>query len=379
MKIKMSPNRKLMIFCIVMVFFALLSGRFRPSDEKQAASIGASSEKGVSRPITGNNVAKQFGTALADAVERVMPSVVVVRTEGIQIQYQRDFFGFTYRIPKRLAGQGSGVIIDKQGYVLTGYHVVKGARQVEVVLNDETKLPARVVGTDAITDVAVLKIDSDLEFEAIEIGDSDAVRVGELAIAIGSPFSLQSSVTVGFVSHKGRRVDILPYEDFIQTDAAINPGNSGGPLVDVDGKLIGINSAIKTSDDGKGNVGIAFAIPVNLAMTVGRSLQENGYHEWPWVGASFGEMDPQVRKQYFDGAGVPIVEVWRDTPAAQANLLPGDVILEVEGKEVVSEYDIYRAIYSHQVGEVLRFTIWREEQKFEVELGLKALPDRFFR
>ncbi len=198
-----------------------------------------------------------------------MPSVVVVRTESVQYKVQKDLFGFPmFRVQESLAGEGSGVIIDERGYVLTSWHVLEGAREIEVVLSNGEKKSAKIVGHDRATDLAMLKIKAPGDgFPVVEFGDSDAVRVGEVAIAIGSPFSLQSSVTVGHVSQKGRRVEILPYEDFIQTDAAINEGNSGGPLINADGRLIGINAAIKTDAVERG-VGIAFAIPSNLAMVI---------------------------------------------------------------------------------------------------------------
>jgi len=381
-------NRKwslIALFCLLLVMSALYTGR-----DHQAGSGGVQNllpvkkypkipEVGFSPrqlPAKVNNPARQFGNAIADVVEQVMPSVVVVRTEAIEYQLRQDWFGFTYRVPRRLAGQGSGVIIDARGYVLTSNHVVEGARHIEVVLNDGTKLPAKMVGCDEITDIAVLQIIAkDIDFPPVQFGDSDAVRIGEVAIAIGSPFSLQSSVSVGFVSQKGRRIRLLPYEDFIQIDASINPGNSGGPLVDVDGRLIGINAAIQTTDsENPGSIGIAFAVPSNLAMVVARSLIETGVHLWPWVGASFGEIDPLLRRKYFGGSGVPVEEVWRNTPAARAGMLPGDIVLEVNGKPVKDEHDIYRILFSHSVGDRVKFLVQREGRTLEFNLQLEALP-----
>jgi len=267
--------------CGLMVLSALVSamcrGRGGPSPARLAAPESRFAPR--QRPVAEANPARRYSDALADAVEKVMPSVVVVRTERIQYKILRDFFGFAYRVPEQLAGEGSGVVVDERGYVMTSWHVVDGAKQVEVVLNDGTKLAARLVGFDRATDLAVLKIrNEELEYPPVDFGDSDALRVGEVVVAIGSPFSLQGSVTVGHVSQKGRRVRILPYEDFIQTDAAINEGNSGGPLIDVDGRLIGVNMTIKT-DAHEHSVGIAFAIPSNLAMVVAKSLIEKGTHE----------------------------------------------------------------------------------------------------
>ena len=294
----------LIAFCGVMILSALFSALIKQQRvekvSERRADLPESRFSPRQRPIPGVNVARDYSHAIADAVEKVMPSVVVIRTEKLQYKYGRDWFGFSYRIPEQLAGEGSGVIVDEEGHVITSWHVIEGA-QGEVVLNDGTKLSATLVGHDKATDLAVLKINAEgFDFPAVEFGDSDAVRVGEVAIAIGSPFSLQSSVTVGHVSQKGVKVQILPYEDFIQTDAAINEGNSGGPLIDVDGRLIGINTARKTDDQEKG-VGIAFAIPCNLAMVVAKSIIENGVHEWPWIGASFYSVDKNYRNEIFGG------------------------------------------------------------------------------
>ncbi|MEN7972304.1 MAG: trypsin-like peptidase domain-containing protein [Verrucomicrobiota bacterium] len=375
-------NRKwfLISFCGVMVLSALFSAMRRQQREGlplRRVNIPDSSLAPRQLPITGTNPARQFSNAIADAVEKVMPSVVVIRTEKIQYKVQRDFFGFTYQVPEQLVGEGSGVIIGEQGYVITSWHVLEGAysRLIEVVLNDGKKLPAKYIGHDAATDLAVLKIESKGEvFPVVEFGDSDAVRVGEVSIAIGSPFSLQSSVTIGHVSQKGRRIQILPYEDFIQTDAAINEGNSGGPLIDVDGRLIGISTATKTDAEKKG-VGIAFAIPSNLAMVIANSLIETGKHEWPWVGAFFYSVDARYRKDLFGGAGVVVSQVWKDTPAARAGLQPGDLVLEMDGVKVRDKHDVDRIIYNHAVGEKVRFLLMTgKEKQLEVELLLEEFP-----
>ena len=364
----------LIFFCGLMVLSAILSALLRRETGDAPWSCVNISERGFSPrqlPTTGSNPARQFSDAIADAVEKVMPSVVVIHTETVQYKIQPDLFGFPmFRVRQQLAGEGSGVIIDERGYILTSQHVLEGARQIEVVLNTGKKIPAKVVGRDRATDLAVLKIKAEGEaFPAVEFGDSDAVRVGEVAIAIGSPFSLQSSVTVGHVSQKGRRVEILPYEDFIQTDAAINEGNSGGPLIDADGRLIGINAVIQTDAVERG-VGIAFSVPSNLAMVIAKSLIEKGVHEWPWVGAFFGETTGQ-----FDGDGVPVEQVWRDTSAAEAGMKPGDMILEVDGIRVKNEHDVYRIIFNHSVGETLHFTVLHDKTKrLEFELLLQEFP-----
>lgn len=356
-------------FCALMVFSALHSALRRhrivptatPADPAPVVRFAPRQ-----RPIKGTNPARQFSDALADAVERVMPTVVVIRTEKVQNQLRRDYFGFIYIVPEQLVGEGSGVIIDDRGYIMTSYHVIRDAKHIDVVLNDGTKMQAREVGHDESTDLAVLEINGKhTVYPVVDVGDSDALRVGEMVVAIGSPFSLQSSVTMGIVSQKGRRMQVLPYEDFIQTDAAINEGNSGGPLIDVDGRLVGINAAILT-DAQKEGVGIAFAVPSNLAMVIAKSLIEKGKHEWPWVGAKFGRMD--------QGASLQVLQVWRDTPAARAGMQPGDIILQVNGKEMKDAYDIYRVIFNHSVGEKVDFLIQRDKKKLEFVLPLEEFP-----
>ncbi len=368
----------LILFCSLMVLSALLSSLFH-AEEPPAAPEGPPAEHFAprQRPVSDVNPARDFSNALADAVEKVMPSVVVIRTERVQYQKRPvDLFGFYYQVvPEQLAGEGSGVIIDERGDILTSGHVVEGARQIEVVLNDGTKLPAELVGQDKATDLAVVRIKDGGrgDFPAIEFGDSDKARVGEVVIAIGSPFSLQSSVTIGHISQKGRRIKILPYEDFIQTDAAINEGNSGGPLIDVDGRLVGINAAIKTDEQRRG-VGIAFAVPSNLSMGIAKSLIETGKHEWPWVGAFFETIDPAYRKKLFDGAGVVVSQVWNGTPAAEAAIQPGDLVLEVAGTKVNNKYDVDRIIYNHSVGERVPFLLKQGREQREVELKLEEYP-----
>ena len=330
-------------------------------------------------PAFEHNPARDLSNAIADAVEKVMPSVVVVRTEKTQMVrtvVQRDPFGFVreYRyVPEQLAGEGSGVIIDERGYIITSYHVIKDAEWIEVVFFDGSKKSVSEVGHDEATDLAVLKIEESAEsYPSVEFGDSSALRVGEMVIAIGSPFSLQSSATVGHVSQKGRRIEVLPYEDFIQTDAAINEGNSGGPLVDVDGRLVGINAAILSEAQEKG-IGIAFAVPSNLGMVIAQSLIEEGKHEWPWIGAAFGAYSVPDDKR------LRITRIWKETPAAEAGLQVGDRIVSVDGQPVKDEYDVLRVIVNHSVGDQVFFVIEREaEKQLNVELPLVKFPGSIF-
>ncbi len=309
-----------------------------------------------------------------------MPSVVVIRTAATVYHAAQDlFFGNVYGIPERLAGQGSGVIISKDGHVLTSHHVIQNAQEIEVALSDGTKYPAKLVGRDPLTDLAVLKIQAPAgtAFTPIEPGDSDKLRVGEFAIAIGSPFSLNSSVTVGIVSQKGRSVGVLPYEDFIQTDASINPGNSGGPLVDADGRMVGINSIIQTGGPySRGNIGIGFAVPANLAMRVADSLIRTGSAERPWVGIQLREMNDPLTQRLLvtKEPGVLVGDVIPNAPAAKCGVLKGDVITRVDDQPVTDVRNVQRLIFRRGVGETVKLEIARGEEKKVFEIITEQMP-----
>ena len=310
--------------------------------------------------------AKMFGTAIADVVEKTMPSVVVIRTESRQYRVARDrYFGHMYRIPERLAGQGSGVVFSKDGYVLTNNHVIDGAETVEVVFEDGSKFPATVIGKDEHTDLAVVKIEAPGRvITPMEIGNSDTLRVGEFVIALGSPFSLSSSVTLGIVSQKGRSIGLLPFEDFIQTDAAVNKGNSGGPLLDVDGRLVGINTVIQTAGISDGNIGISFAVPVNLAMNVAESLIRTGRWERPWIGILMREVENGVR----------VMEVVPDSPANRAGLIAGDIIQRVDEATVDTSSEVQRAIYKRKIGDPAKLTVDRGGTMMEINIVTETMP-----
>ena len=308
---------------------------------------------------------KAFGNEIADTVDKVMPSVVVIRTEATKYHVARDtYWGNYYRIPEKLAGQGSGVIITKDGYILTNNHVIDQASEIEVVLNDGSKYPAKLVGRDPYTDLAVIKIEAAGAdaFTAVETGDSDDLRVGEFAIAIGSPFSLSSSVTLGIVSQKGRSIGMLPYEDFIQTDAAVNPGNSGGPLVDIDGKLIGINALIQSTSGG--SVGIGFAVPANLAMSVAKSIMATGRWERPWLGISMN----------LTRNGVVAEEIIGNAPADKAGIKEGDILIEINGLEVHEPRDVQRAVLKGRIGDTVDMKVQRLGTESSYKIVTETMP-----
>ncbi len=319
-----------------------------------------------------HGVARLLGQEIAAAVKKVMPAVVVVRTEAVLYLVAQDRFrGFLYEIPRRLAGQGSGVIFRPDGHILTCHHVVDGAQQIEIALHDGTLYQARLVGSDPESDLAVLKIETPPPgLTIVEPADSDAVQIGEFAIAIGSPFSLASSVTLGIVSQKGRSVGLLPYEDFIQTDASINPGNSGGPLVDVDGRLIGINDAITTGGQSQGNVGIGFAVPSNLAFMIADSIIKNGFFRRPRIGITMDMLSSEEARERIGRDNAAVVDkVFLRSPADAAGLRSGDIILQINDEIVNSISEVQRAILQHPDDMPIKLRIKRDAK--ELELSIK--------
>ncbi len=240
------------------------------------------------------------------------------------------------RYPKQL-GQGSGFIINKQGYILTNNHVVENADEITVFLSDKRKFKAKLIGTDPLSDVALIRIEDSHNLPTLPLGDSDALEVGELVVAIGNPFGLKQTVTSGVVSAKGRSsVGINEYENFIQTDAAINPGNSGGPLLNVHGEVIGINSALYSKTGGY--MGIGFAIPINMAKSIKAQLMEDGKVTRGWLGVVIQEIDENLAESFNlkTSDGILVSEVEPDSPADKAKLEKGDVILRLNSIAVGS-------------------------------------------
>jgi S1-C subfamily serine protease len=250
--------------------------------------------------------------------------------------------------------------------VLTNHHVIEDAESIEVALDDGTKYAAALVGKDPHTDLAVLKIQDapGRDFVPIEPGDSDALRVGEFVIAIGSPFSLSSSVTLGIVSQKGRSLGALPYEDFIQSDAAVNPGNSGGPLVDIDGRMVGVNTMITASPHSPGSIGISFAVPANVAMHVAQSIMRNGTWERPWLGIAMDQTP----------AGVTVEDVVPRSPADRAGVAVGDRLVRVDNQAVNSGRDVQRAVLRRDVGDTIAVEVERGGKAVKLQVTTEAMP-----
>ena len=275
-------------------------------------------------------------------------------------------------------GLGSGVIVSASGYILTNNHVIEGADDIEVVLNDSRVAKAKVIGADPDTDLALLKIELD-RLPVIVLGNSDALQVGDQVLAIGNPFGVGQTVTSGIVSALGRNhLGINTFENFIQTDAAINPGNSGGALVDVNGNLAGINTAIYSRSGG--NMGIGFAIPVATARQVMDSIVKDGQVTRGWIGVEPNELSPELAETFGVKAkqGVIITGVLQNGPAASAGLLPGDVITSVAGNVVGNVSELLGQVAALKPGKGSKFSVQRRDEKLELEVtpGVRPKPKR---
>jgi serine protease Do len=297
------------------------------------------------------------------------------------------FFGPQFRPdrqPKRQQkkftqqGQGSGFIFDKKGHILTNYHVVESADSITVILADKREFKAKVVGSDPQTDVALIKIEGAGDLPILPLGDSDALEVGEWAIAIGNPFGLEQTVTVGVISAKGRnRVGINDYESFIQTDAAINPGNSGGPLLNIRGEAVGMNSAIFSRSGGY--MGIGFAIPINMVKEIETQLLKSGKVTRGWLGVSIQNVDEKLAKSFglAKAGGILVSDVQDGTPAAKAGLRQGDIILKLNDAELADVGDLRNRVAMLEPGSKAALTLVRDgkEQRLDVTIGKQ--PDNF--
>ncbi len=293
-----------------------------------------------------------------------------------------DFFDrfFPYRIPEggfERRGLGTGVIVSEDGYLLTNNHVVAGADEVTVTLSDDRRLTAEVVGTDDKSDVAVLKVDAENLLPA-PLGDSDAIRVGQWVLAIGSPFGLDQTVTAGIVSAKGRAdVGIADYEDFIQTDAAINPGNSGGPLVNLEGEVVGINTAIASRTGGF--MGVGFAIPSNMARTIMENIIDDGRVERGWLGAMIQDLSQELAESFnfHSTDGVLIGDVVPDGPADNAGLRAGDIVTKFKGKPVRKMSQLRNAVASTAPETEAEVEIFRDGKKMTRTVTIGLLEGRY--
>jgi len=342
---------------------------------------------------------KRMSRGFSEVARQAIPAVVFVTVEkSVQVQTRpwaipdpfRDFFDdpFFQRFfgqpnrpefmpPRqfRQQGQGSGFLITADGYILTNSHVVDGADKIRVKLHGGREVEARLVGKDPRSDIAVIKIEGN-DYPFLPLGDSDAIEVGEWVIAIGNPFGLSESITVGIVSAKGRSgIGLADYEDFIQTDAAINPGNSGGPLLNIEGRVIGINSAIYSASGG--NLGIGFAVPINMAVAIYRQILQTGTVIRGYLGVTIQDMTSDLAKSFGleKEEGILISEVVTNSPADQAGLQSGDVILELDGKKVESVSSFRNTIALTAPGATVTLKIRRDGKDLTRKVTIGKLPD----
>jgi len=273
-------------------------------------------------------------------------------------ELQRDF---------KQRSLGSGFIIDKEGYIVTNNHVVEDADKIKVKLKNGKEFDAEIVGRDPNTDIALIKIKSKNNLPVVKLGDSDALQVGQWVVAIGSPFGLEHTVTAGIVSAKGRIIGSGPYDDFLQTDASINPGNSGGPLINMEGEVIGINTAIIASGQG-----IGFAIPINHAKRIVDQLKSSGEVTRGWLGVGIQDLSEELAEYYGikEGKGVLVTEVFPGDPADEAGIKPKDIVLYINGKKVENTRELSKLIADTSVGDTVKIKVLRNgiEKTFPVKI-----------
>lgn len=349
----------------------------------------------VTPAVSKAEVTKMIPSNFDVLAKMVSPTVVNIRTVktvrgggyGLR-QYRRSpfgkedpfndffekFFGGDQRKDFKQRSLGSGFIIDQEGYIVTNNHVVSEADKITVVLANEEEFDAKIIGRDPYTDIALIKIDAAKKFPHVELGDSDALKVGEWVVAIGNPFGLAHTVTAGIVSAKGRVIGSGPYDDFIQTDASINPGNSGGPLINMNGRVIGINTMIIA-----GGQGIGFAIPINLAAGVIKQLRDSGDVTRGWLGVTIQDLKGEIAQYYGikgDKKGVLVLDVVSGDPADAAGIKPKDIIIAVNGEKIKTSKDLTTRIANIGVGETVKIKVLRDgsEKIFKVKVGERPDP-----
>ncbi|MFN0053075.1 MAG: Do family serine endopeptidase [Planctomycetales bacterium] len=362
------------------------------AQKQPAATIDPAVAKGLAE-------ANELSSAFRHASRDSLPAMVSIETKGKVAQVSglgqggdellegtpfgdmfrgdprlRDMFRRRQREMPRSHGMGSGFIIDSSGIILTANHVVADAEQVKVKLHDGREYLATDVKTDPKTDIAVVRIKAEGSLPVLPLGNSDTTEIGDWVLAIGSPFGLDATVTAGIISAKGRGPKINEREDFLQTDAAINPGNSGGPLINLHGEVVGINTAISTRSGGYDGVG--FAIPINLARWVVDQLVARGEVTRAYLGVAIQEVDSDLSKQFGVpvGKGAVVTQVMSGSPAAQAQLEPGDLILKFNGREVRGSRDLQSIVERMQAGSSYPMQIVRDGKEMTIQVQVQAMP-----
>ena len=287
----------------------------------------------------------------------------------------KNFLGPRGGAPRHATSLGSGFIIDPSGYIVTNNHVIENGEQITVVLSDDSTLPAKLVGRDVKTDLALLKVNPKKPLPATRFGDSDKARIGDWVIAIGDPFGIGSTVTAGIVSARNRNINAGPYDDFIQTDAPINKGNSGGPLFDMDGNVIGINSQIFSPSGG--SVGIGFAIPSNLARDVVQQLRQFGVARRGWIGVRIQPVTDEIAQAFSlpSREGALIADVTKGGPAAKAGLMNGDLVTNFDGKPIADNRILPRIVANTPIGKTVNIDVLRKGHKATYRIAVEKLAD----
>jgi len=344
---------------------------------------------------TGNVSAGQPGS-FADMTEELSPAVVNISTAtvvkegeaqqpfGGQDNPFREFFGDEFfrryfgdkpQRPFKKRSLGSGFIINSDGYIITNNHVVAEADEVVVILEEGDEYPAKILGTDEKTDIALIKIEPKNGLPTCRLGDSDKARVGDWVLAIGNPYGLGHTVTAGIISAKGRELGAGAYDDFIQTDAAINPGNSGGPLFDTAGNVVGINSAIFSRSGG--NQGIGFAIPINLVKSIVSQLEDSGTVTRAWLGVLIQQITPEIQEslELKGREGALVGDVVKGGPAEKAGILRGDVIVRFNGQKVESQHELPTMVAYLPVGTQVKVVVLRDGKEKTFEIKLEEMTD----
>lgn len=325
--------------------------------------------------------------SFADLVEKLQPSVVNISTThkpqedssneemlGIESTNPRIKDYFNPQNPQQLS-LGSGFIIDGDGYIITNNHVIDQAEEITVTLADNRQLTARLVGRDGKTDIALIKVEASEKLPAVKLGDSDKIRVGDWVLAIGNPFGLGGSVTAGIVSAKSRDIEAGPYDNFIQTDASINQGSSGGPMFNLDGEVIGINTAIFSTNGG--SMGIGFAVPVNLTHFVIEQLKSKGKVERGWIGIKIQPNSGDIAHSLSQQAqrGVIVSSVSEGSSAKAAGIEAGDIILSFDGQPIDDTKNFSRMVAETEVGKTINLEIWRDKKIRKISLPVMLMPE----
>ena len=345
--------------------------------QNEAPQPVAQSQSSTPTPSIFRKISKTDVNTIPDAVAKVSPAVVTIDTTTVKRVYERGRLGlpaYNTRLLEIPKGMGTGVIVSTNGQIVTNNHVIEGAKTINVTLNDKRQYVAKVIGTDAVSDLAILKITDDEPFPVAELTSSDNVRIGEWVATIGNPLGVGQTVTVGVLSARGRHIsdNSVELRNLLQTDAAINPGNSGGPLVNTQGRVIGINTAIIPYAQG-----IGFAIPAESVVKIIESLQRYGRVVRPYLGIEMGDLTPAIFRYLElpnDTKGVVIGRILTGGPAHKAGLMSGDVIVKIDGKDTPNTFELQSVMRSLEVGKQTTVSVIREGKLTDVTLDLEEVP-----